>query len=304
MNGVLGKGKLSARGAITSATALWGATFTLNKLALASMPAPTLTLWRFVVATAVIAIGWGYRRAFWRGITRRELGVGLLTGAMLFGGYILQTEGQYYISPSVSGFVTGLSVVLVPIFLLAFGVRLRAAHAAGAIAAGVGLYLLANPSGKVSILGTGLTLISAALFGLQIVVIEQLWKGGSPLRLVFFQMAWVAVLSAVACPLLGAPALAAGAKPIAWLTVAVDGVGASALAFLAQAWALTKLSSLEISVIYSLEPVFAVAVAGLVLGVTLGMLDWLGGLTIVAAMGLVAWLPPAQTGRRSSAPAE
>ena len=299
MNSKGAQGKIRARVAITSVTALWGATFTLNKLALVSMPAPTLTLWRFVLAAAVIGLGWGAKRSFWRGMSRREVALGLLTGALLFGGYILQLEGQYYVSPSVSGFITGLSVVLVPIFLLVYRVSLRPSHVIGAVGAAVGLYLLANPSGKVSVTGAVLTVVAAAFFGLQIVVVEQWWNGESPFRFVFIQMAWVALFSAIACPLLGAPFVTAKAQPIAWISVVVDGVGASALAFVTQAWALSKLSSLEIAVIYSLEPIFAVLVAGLVLGVVMSMLGWLGGIIIIGAMSLVALAPPV-AGRKSS----
>ncbi|MCL5973135.1 MAG: DMT family transporter, partial [Actinobacteria bacterium] len=68
----------------------------------------------------------------------------------------------------------------------------------------------------------------------------------------------------------------------------INGVGASALGFLAQTWSLRWLDSIEISILYSLEPVFAALVALVALHQRLSILGWVGGLVVVAAMLLVS----------------
>jgi len=60
---------------------------------------------------------------FWkriRGINKTILRKGSLIGIFLFLGYTFQTVGIKYTSATKAGFITGLSVVLVPIISLLF----------------------------------------------------------------------------------------------------------------------------------------------------------------------------------------
>jgi drug/metabolite transporter (DMT)-like permease len=277
----------TARVTLVAVTAVWGVTFPLNAVALRTVSAPTLTLARFVLATVVIAV-----IARVRGLrlapSGRELWVGAVTGGLLFGGYLTQIEGQRFVAPALAGFLTGLSVVLVPLLLLLLGQRPTAPQMLGTGLALVGLVLLTNPDGGGSLLGEGLVLACALCFALQLVALEQIGGGLDPLRLTFWQMAMVAAASVVACVGLGAPLAPLHASSEAWLTIALDGVLASALAFFAQTWALRHLESIEVAVIYVLEPVFAAFAALIGLGDHQEALVWLGGAAVVGAMALVA----------------
>ena len=55
-----------------------------------------------------------------RGISAATLRDGIIAGAFLWAGYEFQTQGLIYTTPSKSAFLTGVSVVLVPIFLVLF----------------------------------------------------------------------------------------------------------------------------------------------------------------------------------------
>src|SRR5205085_6364115 len=77
--------------------------------------------------------------------------------AFLFLGNEFQTVGLEYTAASKSAFLTGVSVVLVPIFLALFWRRgINRWSAAGVAAAFVGLYLLTVPASN----GGGLNLAS------------------------------------------------------------------------------------------------------------------------------------------------
>ncbi|MHB8191321.1 MAG: DMT family transporter [Ferrimicrobium sp.] len=286
-----------ARGGLLLITALWGGTFTLNALALRTMPAQTLLLLRFGAATVVLLLITG-RPRYWRGLRWSELRVAIFTGLLLFGGYLAQIEGQRFISASLSGFLTGVSVILVPLFLLGVGIRPRRRQIAGTALALLGLVALSDPAGHSSLNGVGLTLGSAVCFGLQIVVVEIYAHEVSPLRFVTIQMSTVTVAAMAVLPVTGGLGGVGHSSVIAWIAVGANGIGASALAFIAQTYALRVLSSIEVAVIYSIEPVFAAVFALVVLGNSLPLLGWIGGAVVVVAMVVVS-LDAVQVGSKA-----
>ena len=119
---------------------IWGGTFVVVKDALADVSVFVYLAVRFALAAAVMAI------FFWRslrGLTRGAIWAGAQIGFFMFAAYAFQTTGLKFTSPSKAAFITGSSVVLVPIFLAVFGRRrLNAWIWAGALAALAGLYLL------------------------------------------------------------------------------------------------------------------------------------------------------------------
>jgi drug/metabolite transporter (DMT)-like permease len=284
----------NARIALLAVTAVWGVTFSLNQVALHSIGAVTLTFLRFLVASVFLLLIFGLRRSFWHDLRRRELIGGLVTGTLLFGAYLGQTEGQRYVSASLAGFLTGLSVVLVPIIFLTLGKRPRNLQLAATIIALFGLYLLANPQGHGHLLGVTLVVACAFLFALQLVVVEHYSNSTiAIIRFTLLQMATVTLLAAVIALRPGASGLIPlHASSEAWATVAINGIGASALGFLAQTWSLRWLNSIEISVLYSLEPVFAAIIAILALHQGESMRVWIGGIIVVGAMVLVSIATP------------
>lgn len=287
----------NARIALLAVTAIWGVTFSLNQVALHSISAVTLTFLRFLVASALLLIGFGMRRSFWQGLHRAELVGGLVTGTLLFGGYLAQTEGQRYVSASLAGFLTGLSVVLVPVIFLALGRRPSNLQLVATVVAIFGLYLLANPQGNGHLLGVVLVLACAVLFAVQLVVVEHYSNSAvAVVRFTLLQMLTVTMLSAAIALRPGASGLIPlHASGEAWATVFIDGIGASALGFLAQTWSLRWLNSIEISIIYSLEPVFAALIAFLALGQNEGLRVWIGGVVVVGAMILASLATPKQS---------
>src|ERR1700739_3174883 len=93
--------------------AVWGSTFVLIKGALADATPAAFNLIRMTLAFLLLAIA--YHRS-WRGIHRGQLAAGVLVGFFLAAGYQFQTTGLARTTPSKSAFITGLMVVLVPLF--------------------------------------------------------------------------------------------------------------------------------------------------------------------------------------------
>ena len=109
------------------ATFIWGSTFVIVKGALAdASPFPFIAV-RFIFAGLLMFAFMARGR-----LPRAALLPSLFLGILLFTGFAFQTWGLNFTTPSKSAFITGFSVILVPLLSLFHGYRLRPANAAGA----------------------------------------------------------------------------------------------------------------------------------------------------------------------------
>ena len=130
--------------ALAFCSLLWGATFVVVRGALDHISVFLFLAVRFSLATLLMAL---FRPAGLRNLKKGELFAGAALGLFMFGGYAFQTAGLQYTTPAKSGFVTGSSVVLVPLLLGIFWKRrLTAWIYFGTLAAVGGLYLLTVPA--------------------------------------------------------------------------------------------------------------------------------------------------------------
>ena len=93
---------------LLAVTAVWGVTFVQVKDAVAIYPLFAFLALRFAIASGTLAIPGAARL---RGLGRAGLGAGVLAGALLGGGYALQTAGLERTTVSSTGFITGMYVV-------------------------------------------------------------------------------------------------------------------------------------------------------------------------------------------------
>jgi drug/metabolite transporter (DMT)-like permease len=266
---------------LVAVTAVWGVTFVQVKDAVAIYPLFAFLAVRFGIASCTLALP-AQRRL--RTLGRDGTVGAALAGALLGAGYALQTAGLERTSVSSTGFVTGMYVVLTPVLaLVLFRVRIGASAWAGVGLATVGLALLSGVHGG-SVLGDLLVLAGAAVFALQIVLMERY----APRFDVF---AFTLVEMVAACAGLLVVAVAAGELSVphgwtVWGALLVTGVFASALAFLAQTWAQRRASATQTALAFSLEPVWAAFFGVTIAGDRLGVAGWLGCAVIMAGIVL------------------
>ncbi len=99
--------------------AMWGCTFLIVQHAVRVLPPLAFNGIRFVGAAVLLAlIITVFYRGQWRAVSIRMLLHACLLGLFLFLGYAFQTVGLLYTTTSNAGFITGLSVVLVPFLAL------------------------------------------------------------------------------------------------------------------------------------------------------------------------------------------
>jgi len=267
------------------ATFLWGTTYAVVKDALASATPLALLTLRFSIAALLLAPGTRFRPP----PAGRELRGGLLLGALVAVGFITQTAGLVITTASRSAFIVAISSVLAPVIALTLlGQRPGWLTAAALGMATLGIYLLTAPDAGGLNRGDLLTLVCAACFGAQIVAVTELGREYDARRLVWFQVAGTAIVSACALLLLERPRIHWSGAFLAALAYSV--VFASTTCFLLQMSAQRHMSSARAALIFCFEPLFAALTSWLVLGERLAMLQWLGGGLIVLGM-IAADLP-------------
>jgi drug/metabolite transporter (DMT)-like permease len=265
--------------ALIAATAVWGVTFVQVKDAVALYPLFAFLAVRFAIATATLAVP-GTRRV--RSLRWPGVAAGAWLGLLLAVGYVLQTAGLERTTVSSTGFVTGMYVVFTPLLALALlRSRIPGAAWAGVGVSTAGLALLsgvhAGSSG-----GVLLVLAGAAVYSLQIVLMERFAPRYDAVAFTFVEMA-------AACVGLAVVAVARGELDIprgwtVWGALVVTGVFASALGFLVQTWAQRETSATRTALAFAMEPVFA-ALFGITLnGDRLGVVGWSGCAAIMAGI--------------------
>ncbi|HUB89075.1 MAG TPA: DMT family transporter [Dyella sp.] len=270
-------------------TAVWGSTFVLIKGVVDRMPVADFLAVRFIIAAiAMFAL---FHRHVVR-LERRQLLRGMALGALYGCGQLLQTWGLTLISPSVSGFVTGMYVVFTPMLatlLLRQRMPTTVWLAVGLATLGLGLLSL---NGFSVDMGVWLTLASAALYGLHIVALGHWSRAEEAFGLSAVQMAVIALVCLLATAGHGGPVLPPDRS--AWIAVLYMALVAGAGAMLMQTWAQAHLPATRAAIVMTTEPVFAAAFA-----VALGsdVLTWrmlCGGGLVLAAMYLVELMPRRQ----------
>jgi drug/metabolite transporter (DMT)-like permease len=266
---------------LIAVTAVWGVTFVQVKDAVAIYPLFAFLALRFGIASCTLAVP---ARGRLRALGRAGTVGAALAGTLLGAGYALQTAGLERTSVSSTGFITGMYVVLTPLLaLVLFRVHIGVPAWAGVGLATIGLALLSGVHGG-SVVGDLLVLAGAAVFALQIVLMERY----AP-RFDAFGFTLVEMLAAFAGLLLVAVAAGQLSVPHGWTVwgvLLVTGVFASALAFLAQTWAQRKASATQTAVAFSLEPVWAAFFGVTLAGDRLGVTGWLGCAVIMGGIAL------------------
>jgi len=277
-------------------TFIWGATFVVIKNALADMSPLLFNAVRMTLASAVL---WVMFRKEMRQLTRDSVKAGAVVGIFLWLGYEFQTTGLKLTSASKSGFLTGLAVVLVPIFLAVFfRRRISRWTSFGVACASFGLYLLTVPATAAGTadwasmnLGDVLTLGCAVAFAFQIITIGRATQRHSFQQIATLQVAVCALLMILtvlfaansSAPVQIEQSYAELTPRLVWALL-ITAIFATAVAFPVQAWAQQFLPPTHAALVFALEPVFAWVTSYVVLGERLGVRASIGAVLIMAGV--------------------
>ena len=267
--------------ALLAVAAAWGAAFVVMKPAIERQSVNSFLATRFVVAVVVMI---ALRPSVLQKFNKEMILKGSLAGFFLGTGYIFQTLGLARTGAAITGFVTGLYVVLTPLIAAVFlKEKIKAFTWFCVVLATIGLALLSLRGWSVGI-GEALVFVSAIAFAAHIVTLSKWSLGFDAYALTIVQLSICALLT-------GVISIGQGyEKPTdsgVWGVVIFTAVIATAVAFIVQTWSQAHMSSTKVAVILTMEVVFAALFAVAFGGESLTLQVSIGGAMVLLAMYLI-----------------
>ncbi|UCE23666.1 MAG: EamA family transporter [Candidatus Zixiibacteriota bacterium] len=268
--------------------AIWGSTFFVVKDVLSSVDPVILVAYRFLLAGIILlAYLLARRQPILAGIRQAAF-----LAVILYLLYIPQTVGLKFTTASNSGFITGLFVAFVPVFLRTIFRRTPTLmEVVGSAVSLIGLWVLTGGMKDVNI-GDMLTLLAAVTYALHVLYCDKYMKAGmDPFILTCQQFLIVGLLALVTGLVLRLP-LSVGSTSAHWVIVFLA-VFPTLSACVIQLVAQKILSPVRVSLIFALEPVFAGLFAWTLGGEEIISHRALGGMLIFIALILSGLPTPA-----------
>ena len=285
-------------------TMLWGCSFVAQRQSVDTVDAFTFNTGRMVSAFLTLLIVVLIRQAYIKrtcselagcsqnaASSRRTLIIGgLLCGLALFGGVACMQLGIMTTSAGKTGFITALCIIEVPLFYVVIGHKPRKVLWLCVALAIVGLWLLAVQPGTSFALQKGevILLIGSVFFALQIMIIDHFVSKTDPLLLTLIEFAVGAVLFPICMFIFEEPTWSAFISEI--IPILYAGVLSSAAGFTLQTIAQKDVDPTVASLIMSLEGVFAVIGAWIILREHMAARELLGCALMFAAI-IITQLP-------------
>lgn len=276
---------------------VWGTTFIVVQNAIDLLPPHSFNAIRFLVASVIILfLTIIFDKKSLLNITKEIWIAGSILGLFLFFGYAFQTLGLLYTSAAKAGFITGLNVVLVPIFsVILLKSRPKITSIFGVALAAIGLYIMTSIGNTDYSFGDFLVFLCAIFFALQIVTTGKYAPKYSAFVLAWIQITVVGILSLLSAFIfedttaLTSPSILLDKN--VFIALLITSVFATALAFLAQTTFQKHSSPTKVAIIFAMEPVFAAITSVIVLGEMLSVNVTIGGSLIFIGM-ILAEIPP------------
>ena len=267
--------------ALLGVAAAWGLAFVVMKDAIERQSVNNFLFTRFTLAVVVMLL---IRPQVIKKFNKDLLLRGSMAGVFLGFGYIFQTLGLERTGAAITGFITGLYVVLTPL-LASFVLKERISGFVWLciFIATIGLALLSVQGFSVGF-GEMLVLMSAIFFAAHIIALSKWSPGRDVYAMTVVQLTICALMAGIA-------SIPEGYSPPpdtgVWAVVVFTAVFATAVAFIIQTWSQAHISATKVAVILTMEVVFAALFAVIFGGEVLTLQVLLGGSLVLSAMYLI-----------------
>ena len=267
--------------ALLTVSAAWGFSFIVMKDAIQRQSVNNFLFTRFTLAVIVMIL---IRPQTIKLFNKDLLQRGGLAGIFLGLGYIAQTLGLERTGAAITGFITGLYVVLTPL-IASFVLKEKITKFTWLCiaVATFGLGLLSIRGFSVGI-GEMFVLASAVLFAAHIIALSKWSSGRDVYAMTVIQLSMCAVLAGIASAIEG---YSLPPDVGVWGVVIFTAVFATAIAFIVQTWSQAHMSATKVAVILTMEVVFAALFAIVIGGERLTVQTAFGGILVVVAMYLI-----------------
>jgi len=271
--------------ALIAVAVVWGGAFVVMKPAIESQPIVDFLGTRFVIAAAVMILA---KPSVLKQLRGPLMWQGLVLGLLMTIAYYTQTVGLQLTTAAISGFVTGLYVVISPLLIwLLLKVKVSGKVWIGVILALGGLaFISVNPQ-SLSFEWPQLWLVACAFFfSLHIAGLAHWSPKQDAYALTVVQLSVVGLVNMIWSGVQGyhAPVGAYG-----WFAILFTAVFSTAIAFFVQTWAQGVMDSSRVAIYLTSETVFSALIAVAVGQEVLKLQTILGGVLILCAMLVVEW---------------
>jgi drug/metabolite transporter (DMT)-like permease len=265
-----------------------------------------LSAWRFgfgAVAAWLWLLAWPGPRAALRRLSRRAVLVALALGLLYTGNSATYYAGIETVSASLAALIVYVYPALVAVLTLRFGRRLegrRAWAALGVALVGVALSVGGIPAGTAPPpLGLALVIASPVIYSLWIILAARLSgerretdtsRGAEAAGVTALMMSATATVYWVSALGLGRPVLPAEIPVAAWPGLLGVGVVATFVAIQAFYAGAQRVGAAQAALASTIEPIWTISLAALVLGERLAPIQLVGGALIIAGV-LLAQAP-------------
>jgi drug/metabolite transporter (DMT)-like permease len=287
--------KYSAEFILLFITLIWGATFTIIKIALVNVSLMVFITIRFSIATILLFPFFLKRYKKNQG---EMLLSGLLLGVMYFLGFSTQTIGLKYTTATKSGFITGTFIIFTPIFQYIFEKKKPGkGNIIGVFLVLAGLILLSSKGNSIldifSEIGSGFnvgdffTLLCAVFYAMYLVYLDIISKKCDYIILVFQQISTTAILGIISIIILSG----AGLESIKFIyggNLIFAFLYTSILATVLTTSLQTKYQKIitptKAGIIFSFEPIFSALIAYYFISEKISSFSFIGGILIFTGL--------------------
>lgn len=266
---------------------VWGTSFLPVQKAVDEEPVYLFLFYRFAFACILMAI---LSIKHFKFLDKNALKGGVVLGTFLFLGFATQTFALQHSYSSTVAFITGLNVVIVPLFVYIFFRHKPSMFSnVGAVVASIGLYFLSKNQTFGFGVGELYALICAFMFAGQIALTDYFVKRCDVHVLVVVEFFTVSVLSVVASILYDGVILPKAWSETLLFALFITAVFATVFAFFVQSAMQKFTTPAKTAIIFTLEPVSAGIAGYFIANEMLTSWQIFGGLLILCGV-LVAEL--------------
>lgn len=261
-------------------TFFWGMTFVFVKEGIAIVDLYTFLAWRFAIASLLLIII--FKKQF-NVFNKKLICYGILLGIVLAISYFTQTIGLKYTTASKAAFITGLSVIFVPLFLAIIERRIpQINHIIAAIIATLGVGLLTASASLYFNTGDIWVFFCAVSFALYIILVGRYTKMFESIKFTTVQLLTVSITSGIIS--IGSGKMEIPKGYIVWQAILICAVFATAYMYVIQNQFQKYISEVKAVIIFSFEPLFAAITAYFYLNEEITLRIISGGLLIFTGM--------------------
>ena len=277
------------------AAMIWGMAFVAQSVSAELVPPFAFNASRFFVGFLFL-IGFCFLRRKTGAVEagkgsayRKDLAIaGTCCGVALAVASFLQQKGLETTTSGKAGFITALYIVIVPIFGIALKKKAPRTVWLGVVLAVAGLYCLCIKEGFTIAVGDFYVFLCAICFSCHILVIDHFSQKVDGVELSCAQFLVAGILSALGAAAVETPTVAGLVACV--LPILYVGIFSSGVAYTLQILAQKDSNPTVVSLLLSLESVFATIAGALVLHDTMSGREYLGCVLMLAAV-MLAQLP-------------